>query len=55
MPEAVEPSPYLIFQELPDTFLKDSDFFGSNRLCSPRAFFVFESSSVDHNYKDEVS
>jgi hypothetical protein len=54
-PEAVEPSPYLILQELPNIFLKDLDFFASNKLCSPRAFFVFESSSVDHSYEKEVS
>ncbi|KAF3036313.1 hypothetical protein E8E12_005548 [Didymella heteroderae] len=55
MPEAVEPSPYLIFQELPDTFLKESDLLAWNRLCSPRASFVFESSSVDHSCDEERS
>lgn len=48
-PEAVEPSPYLILQELPSIFSKVSDLLGSNKLCSSRAFFVFESSSVDHS------
>lgn len=40
---------------LPDIFSKESDFLASNKFCSPRAFFVFESSSVDHSYEEEVS
>ena len=46
---AVEPPPYLIFQELPETLLKGPDFLASSMLCSPRAALVFKSSSVDHN------
>jgi hypothetical protein len=54
MPEAVDPSPYLIFHELPDTLLKELDFFTLNRLCPRQAAFVFESSSVDHSCANEV-
>ena len=55
MPDAVEPSPYLILHELPGIFLKVLDFLASKRLCSPRAALVLESSSVDHNCRQRVS
>ena len=57
MPEAVDPSPYLIFHELPETILKELDFLASNRLCLPPAAvaLVFVSSSVDHNCMHEMS